>query len=53
MASWGDGDLNALPNFDWLAVDSDGDGIDDDTEFGSTYTISSTSLDSDGDGYNG
>ena len=44
--------LNALPNFDKLDVDSDADGIDDETEFGSALKMSSGSSDSDGDGYN-
>jgi hypothetical protein len=44
--------VNALPNFDRLDVDTDGDGVDDETEFSSTMKMSSSNRDSDNDGYN-
>jgi len=44
--------LNAHPNFDKLEVDSDGDGVDDDTEFAAKLKMSGASRDSDNDGYN-
>jgi hypothetical protein len=40
---------HAIPNLDHLAIDTDGDGLSDDTEF--QESLQSSSGDSDGDGY--
>jgi hypothetical protein len=43
---------NSMPEFNRLVADSDGDGVDDDTEFKANLKMKTTSADSDGDGYN-